>query len=632
MTYDDYKQMRTELRGYVENQLGIVSAVGYDEAAKGEEPPSKKLQDENERLTNDNLCVLVMGRFKSGKSTFLNALLGQNFLGTAAVPKTAVIAEISYSEQEDITLYPKKGKWKDGDQPFKIKQAELDNYTSIDHSAGEDWETPFDKVVIKYPLDICKNGITIVDSPGLDDPAANDRVTKEYYPKTDSIIYCMHSGMAYGNLDANEIDTLRATGYKSIIFVITNWDRIVQNDIIMGTNGAKDLSEYLTAKLSPLTELGKEGIFFVSSLDAFVGKKNHDANKLQSSGFPELETKLEKILADQKGRMKLVRSLTTVRTINRNLGYYLNDQVTVLKQDAQQLANKLATAQQSLSNAKQKADLISQQIELGIQSISERAKDKTCLFMPALIEKIPNWVKECKSEQKLGIRSKRKDIEKFISDILLQVKSKMTKEVEEWGKNTLVDDVISPRLTNLLLQQQINIDQCKRDIEQFSTNLNLDHGDVQEDNNQFVSILLAEITTALGLFIASMFTPIGWVAAIVAAVVSAVFAFISEGISIEGRAKKKITTELVNCLNNNKDNFAEKVKSEVYKHLSNVRTKLSDQLNRPVNQAQAIVNAAQEAIANNAYKEETIQKFNKNIPLNKKLGDKLENFFRQNFL
>lgn len=663
MTYDDYKLLRTELRGYVDSQSDIVSAVGYDEAAKGSELPSQQLKEEQERLKIENLCVLVMGKFSSGKSAFLNALFGQQFLGTSAIPKTAVIGEISYSDKEDITLYPKKGKWKGGDQPFKIQKKELDKYTSIDHTSKEENETPFDKVVIHYPLSICKNGIMLVDSPGLDDPTCNDRITKEYLPKADTIIYCMAASQAYSALDADVINNLRTSGYKSIIFVITYWDTIKKNDELLGTNEAETLAKHLISTLSPLTELESEGIFFVSSIDALIGKRNNKPELLESSGFPKLETKVEKILVDQKGKMKLIRSLSVTRNINRKIGDYLNKEVCVLQQDRQTLIHNLANAQQTLNSAKEKANLINQQIEAGISSVCKTAKDRAMLFMSdSLISNVPRWVEEYNPESGINILKPKKSAGEFCNAILEHIKSQMTSEMERWCKDVLNEDVIVPRMTNLLLQQKENIEQFNNDLSQIRITLDLPTtgeeisdsesasgwsrvaaaagslliGDIggaiiggQLGIKAMLTTLAAELSAGIVLGIISMFTPVGWVGLVIAAITGAFAGGLKNIFDLKKQMKKKIAEKTVEELTKQKDKLGNDVESKVNSALSVIRKKLSDQLNQPVNEAQKIVNGAQQALDNGANIEETIKIDQENISLNKTLGDKMDTFFNK---
>ena len=50
----------------------------------------QRLADLRRRLAEQRLHVAILGQFKRGKSTVLNALLGESLLPTAVVPVTAI--------------------------------------------------------------------------------------------------------------------------------------------------------------------------------------------------------------------------------------------------------------------------------------------------------------------------------------------------------------------------------------------------------------------------------------------------------------------------------------------------------------------------------------------------------------
>jgi ribosome biogenesis GTPase A len=57
------------------------------------------------RLASDRFKVLILGEFKRGKSTVINAILGADILPAFATPCTAVINEIKWSESKRAVLH-----------------------------------------------------------------------------------------------------------------------------------------------------------------------------------------------------------------------------------------------------------------------------------------------------------------------------------------------------------------------------------------------------------------------------------------------------------------------------------------------------------------------------------------------
>lgn len=666
MDYEKFKSVRGQLADLVVRQKDIVVATSYDEAAKGTEIPSAQLKKEVDRLKNDDLRVLLMGMFSSGKSAFLNGILGRPLLPMGVLPKTAVIGEISYSEEEDITLIPKIGKWQGGNEPFKIRESELDKYITIDHTADGEKENPFDKVYIKCPLSICKKGITFVDSPGLNDPTCSDRVTREYVPNADAIIYCMSSIAAYTSLDADVIEGLRAIGYTSIIFVLTFFDKVQENDELMGTHDAETLRQHMLKTLAPLTDLGTDGIFFVNSCYAILGKMKGDVEKLNASNFPELERRLENILVNQKGRLKLIRSMAITRGVNRKVGHHLTDSLSVFKQDSQKLKGRLDDAQRLLDNAKEKSSLIHRQVTEGIGDISQNSKDKAALFMVgSLIPEIPNWVNECKPDKGISVTHPKRSCREFAQTIIEHVKLKMASKMNAWCNEDLVKGTITPQFSNLLLTQKDSINQYADDLAKVRVTLDLPiSGDEIEQKEgastaskilasagslligdiggaimggvlgmkAMLTTLAAELTAGLVVGIIGMFTPVGLPALIIAAVLGIASGGIINILSFEKSVRKKIISEMQTALQQKKDSFVSQVETEVKKSLNKVMNKLADELNVPINEQQKIVSDAKEALNKDGkVLQEKIDSFTKNVSLNRQLGEELD-VFTENIL
>ena len=103
LTPEQFKRSCGNLLGIVNSQTAISK-----KADLGDKSALSALNDAGRQLNDDNLRVLVMGRFSSGKSTFLNALMGQMLLPAKPIPTTAIIGEIVYSEHPEAVLYPKR--------------------------------------------------------------------------------------------------------------------------------------------------------------------------------------------------------------------------------------------------------------------------------------------------------------------------------------------------------------------------------------------------------------------------------------------------------------------------------------------------------------------------------------------
>src|SRR6266571_7233152 len=62
-----------------------------------------------ERLEGGRFLISVVGEFKRGKSTLLNALLGRDLLPTGVLPLTAVATEVAYGPEDLVRIHRRDG-------------------------------------------------------------------------------------------------------------------------------------------------------------------------------------------------------------------------------------------------------------------------------------------------------------------------------------------------------------------------------------------------------------------------------------------------------------------------------------------------------------------------------------------
>jgi ribosome biogenesis GTPase A len=108
-----------------------------------------------ERLKSFDAAVLfvIVGEVKSGKSSFINALLGDEICEVAPDPCTAVIQELVYGPSRDSVML------------------------------GEQWERVF------LPAPVLRD-ISIVDTPGTNSIINNHQtITQKYIPQSDLAIF-----------------------------------------------------------------------------------------------------------------------------------------------------------------------------------------------------------------------------------------------------------------------------------------------------------------------------------------------------------------------------------------------------------------------------------------------------------
>jgi GTP-binding protein EngB required for normal cell division len=134
-----------------------------------------------ERVMEGRFYVAVIGQFKRGKSTLLNALVGDDVLPTGVVPITTVPTVLRFGEKRTARVRFEGGKWKDAAPEDLIEYvSEENNPENAKRVAG---------VEVFLPSPLLADGMCLVDTPGLGSIfAGNTAATQAFVPQIDAAI------------------------------------------------------------------------------------------------------------------------------------------------------------------------------------------------------------------------------------------------------------------------------------------------------------------------------------------------------------------------------------------------------------------------------------------------------------
>lgn len=284
------------------------------------------------KIGQTNFKVVVIGKFSTGKSSLINTLLGEDVLPDSLSPCTAYINEIVYGEEKQATIYfkhPLPENWAGFVQNENVKAhiqehcagmvpeyviplEDLADCVTIpwDEDSDDVYDektdfdiSPFEKAVIQYPCALCKNGIEIIDSPGLDESQDRTEIVDKYLNKVDAVIYVMTNIATGGDSDKEIIDKyLTQNDIKNVFFVCNLFGIPVQK-------AQKQLFGRLKKVFGDKTLLGERGIHLVNIRD------------MRNTGVADFENALADYLNNEKGKAQLtayVEQLTKIDTAIRD--------------------------------------------------------------------------------------------------------------------------------------------------------------------------------------------------------------------------------------------------------------------------------------------------------------------------
>ena len=211
------------------------------------------------RQIDDLFLLVIVGEFNSGKSSFINALIGEKLLKEGVTPTTTQINIIRYDEQKKETV--------------------LDANT----------------LLIKAPVTILKE-ISIVDTPGTNAIIReHETITNKFIPRSDLVLFVTSSDRPLSESERTFLQSIRDWG-KKLVIVLNKID-LFQND-----EELSQVEKFIQDNIQSLLQISPE-IFPVSSRNALLAKQGQP-QLWEPSRFQALENHIQSVL-DETGRIKL---------------------------------------------------------------------------------------------------------------------------------------------------------------------------------------------------------------------------------------------------------------------------------------------------------------------------------------
>ena len=173
-------------------------------------------------IQQEQYDVVVCGQFKKGKSSFINALLGEDVLPVATEVATAQVFRIVNSDVEDYNIVFNTG------ERMRIAKTDLAKYGSqveadlIGSPTFKDKQ--IDYIEVKHPISFLPKSIALVDTPGFGALyAAHEQITRNYLKKAAAVIFITDPENPITTVQKEFVESaLKQT--KQILFVLTKMD------------------------------------------------------------------------------------------------------------------------------------------------------------------------------------------------------------------------------------------------------------------------------------------------------------------------------------------------------------------------------------------------------------------------
>lgn len=255
---------------------------------------SARLVNLRDRLRQQRLQIAVLGQFKRGKSTFVNALLGAALLPTGVLPLTAVPTFISWGERPSIRIHFANGRETE-QLPASDANAVCDAlFRLVTEEANPKNQLGVEKVELFYPAPVLRGGICLIDTPGIGSTLAhNTEAALRVLPECDASLFILSADPP---ITEAELDYLRRAKpwIGRTFFILNKIDYLAAGEMAA-------VADFLRKVL--VTELflksGAE-VLAVSSRLGLEAMQQGDDTAWKQSGMAEVERQFQTYLMDDQ--------------------------------------------------------------------------------------------------------------------------------------------------------------------------------------------------------------------------------------------------------------------------------------------------------------------------------------------
>ena len=398
-------------------------------------------------LESEQFFVTVVGEFSRGKSTLMNALLGENILPTAIRPTTAVLTFIHHEDGKTARIHDRQGRCREIPWDRKV----FKEFTALrDVDAGE-----IRCMELGVPLADIPEDIILVDTPGVNDVSEQRMdVTYEYIPVSDAVIFVLSAKQPLTQSEWQFLqDFVAESAIRHFFFVLNFKDAVDAREL---SEAAADVRRRLS-HLMPEEEIR---IFPISAKEALAAKEDGDAPRLDASGYTAWFQAFRTFL---QGDARHEKKLARYREHLGGLRQMLLEHVSLREQEAQlDRAERIAVGE-GLQTEKELAERRFGEIRVRLEKLpAQWAQEVQRLIQDAGEDFI--------QEHRIMINAaeREKDIVRYAEEVLPLALQRHWKQWLEYRQEKLLHRVngdlqaLAQEYCDAFSERQIFFDLCKR--------------------------------------------------------------------------------------------------------------------------------------------------------------------------
>ena len=422
------------------------------------------------KLQSQRFRVVVVGDFSKGKSTLLNALVGEKIQPVRATPCSGTVTILKYGSKRRVICYYKNGDKEEISPEEYQKKASISRNAASGSIADEKATSEIAEIVFEHPeLELCSNGVEIIDTPGLNEQAERTVATQQVLKTADAVIFLTQANNVLTNTEQELLLYLKKElnygeeneGARNIFIAVNFFDWLESEE------DCQDVKERVETIVNGAKSIiaGENRIHFISAKSALDAILDGTENEYVKS-FQDFTKSLEQFLIEKRGAIALQESAAGLKQIIdtgcEELNQYqkmLDGKLTLPEADKQKIFEQMA----EVSGRDVKIRLLAKKLrEECLEEIRESWNECKKGLKERIILKSAGWTSK---------HSHLLSQDKLVIDYANQFVRELTQDINDWT-NQKLSEIVKQKMGILDDQINENMEPIRKEFELFDKRLN----------------------------------------------------------------------------------------------------------------------------------------------------------------
>jgi predicted GTPase len=359
--------------------------------------------------------LAVVGQFKRGKSSLMNAIMGRDILPTGVLPLTSAITVLRYGPREKLTIFSEGVSY-----PREVPVSKIAEYVTEKGNPGN--AKKVNRAFLELPVQFLRRGLEFVDTPGIGSAIeANTATTYDFLPQSDAVVFVTGVDTPLTRVETDFLQSIQEH-VRKVFFVVNKIDLAADDE-------RQEIMEFISETLRRQIRAQELRIYPVSSTMALASILAGKEDGYEKSGVKALQEALSGFLAGEKSEVFLVSVLDKVLLLTRKASggmRLLKLAGEVSEEEIREKTAALAERFQSLREARERSLIEAREriISWAEERISSEAASFLAVETSALVENLDETL----------LQSSWQPSFKMVQDFARHAILRLLEDIDEWAK------------------------------------------------------------------------------------------------------------------------------------------------------------------------------------------------------